>query len=71
MIETSRKPTREDLKIQSKENLQKLSRYFCEGHPFHVAFQIGLHTGVRVGEVQNTTLEKLVRLWISNLIITH
>ncbi|AUM64271.1 site-specific integrase [Brevibacillus laterosporus] len=50
MIETSRKPTREDLKIQSKENLQKLSRYFCEGHPFHVAFQIGLHTGVRVGE---------------------
>lgn len=49
--DTNSKPTREDLKIQTKENLRKLSSYFSEGHPFRIPFQIGLHTGVRVGEV--------------------
>lgn len=49
--DTNGKPTREDLKIQSRENLRRLSDYFCEGHPFYIPFQIGLHTGVRVGEV--------------------
>ncbi|MFC3802845.1 tyrosine-type recombinase/integrase [Cohnella sp. GCM10012308] len=51
MGDTEGKPTREDLKIQSKENLRKLSKHFQEGHPFHIPYQIGLHTGVRVGEV--------------------
>jgi integrase len=51
MGDTEAKPTREDLKIQSKENLRKLSSYFSEGHPGFIPFQIGLHTGVRVGEV--------------------
>ncbi|MED2649246.1 site-specific integrase [Bacillus thuringiensis] len=51
MKETSRKPTKEDLKIQSIENLQKLSNYFCEGHTFHIPFQLGMHTGIRVGEM--------------------
>ncbi|WP_378127354.1 tyrosine-type recombinase/integrase [Cohnella boryungensis] len=51
MGDTEVKPTHEDLKIQSKENLRELSKYFHEGHPFHIPFQIGLHTGVRVGEV--------------------
>ncbi|WP_353180461.1 tyrosine-type recombinase/integrase [Delftia acidovorans] len=49
--DTDGKPTREDLKIQSKENLRKLNKYFSEDHPFFIPFQIGLHTGVRIGEV--------------------
>jgi integrase len=49
--DTDGKPTREDLKIQSRENLRKLSNYFYEGHLLYIPFQIGLHTGVRIGEV--------------------
>lgn len=51
MVNKERKPTREDLKIQSKENLRKLNSFITEEHPFYIPFHIGLHTGVRVGEV--------------------
>lgn len=51
MVDKGRKPTREDLKIQSKENLRLLNQQITEDHPFYLPFHIGLHTGVRVGEL--------------------
>ncbi|HHL0970929.1 TPA: tyrosine-type recombinase/integrase [Bacillus cereus] len=51
MKETSRKPTKDDLKIQCMQNLQRLSNYFHENHPFHIPFHLGIHTGIRVGEM--------------------
>jgi len=51
MKDKSRKPTREDLKIQSKENLRLINGLLNEDHPFYLPFHIGLHCGVRVGEV--------------------
>ncbi len=47
----SRKPTREDLKIQSKENLRRINSVLNEVHPFYLPFHIGLHCGLCVGEV--------------------
>lgn len=51
MVNKERKPTREDLKILSKETLRRLNEFITEDHPFYIPFHIGLHTGVRVGEV--------------------
>lgn len=51
MMDKERKPTKEDLKILSREKLRILKEHITEGHPFYIPFQIGLHTGVRVGEV--------------------
>lgn len=51
MKDTTRKPTREELKIQSKENLRLISAALDENHPFYLPFHIGLHCGLRVGEV--------------------
>lgn len=51
MMTKERKPTREDLKIQSKENLRLLNEHITEEHPFYLPFHIGLHCGVRVGEL--------------------
>lgn len=51
MMNKERKPTREDLKIQSKENLRLLNEYVTEEHPFYLPFHIGFHCGVRVGEL--------------------
>ncbi|WP_427108277.1 hypothetical protein [Lysinibacillus xylanilyticus] len=51
MKDKSRKPTREDLKIQSKENLRRINSVLNEDHPFYLPFHIGLHCGLRVGEV--------------------
>ncbi|MEW9500488.1 tyrosine-type recombinase/integrase [Jeotgalibacillus marinus] len=50
LIETSRKPTREDLKIQSRENFKILSENVREGHPFYLPYMIGLNAALRVGE---------------------
>ncbi|MCY9549815.1 hypothetical protein [Lysinibacillus xylanilyticus] len=49
MKDKSRKPTREDLKIQSKENLRRINSVLNEDHPFYLPFHIGLHCGLRVG----------------------
>ncbi|MEB2279210.1 hypothetical protein LAV73_04220 [Lysinibacillus xylanilyticus] len=43
--------SREELKIQLKENLRRINSILNEDHPFHLPFHIGLHCGVRVGEV--------------------
>ncbi|MGF9978718.1 tyrosine-type recombinase/integrase [Viridibacillus arvi] len=51
MKETDRKPTKDDLKIQSQESLKKISSALDENHPFYLPFHIGLHCGLRVGEV--------------------
>ncbi len=51
MKDTNRKPTRDDLKIQSKENLRLLNEHLTENHPFYLPFHIGFHTGLRVGEL--------------------
>ncbi|BDH62352.1 site-specific integrase [Lysinibacillus sp. PLM2] len=51
MKETNRKPTRDDLKIQSKENLRLLNEHLTEDHPFYLPFHIGFHCGLRVGEL--------------------
>jgi len=51
MKDKDRKPTKDDLKIQSKENLRLLNESIKEGHPFYIPFHIGLHSGVRVGEL--------------------
>lgn len=51
MVNKERKPTREDLKIQSTENLKKINQALSEDHPFYLPFHIGLHCGLRVGEV--------------------
>ncbi|WP_274307520.1 tyrosine-type recombinase/integrase [Solibacillus daqui] len=51
MKNKDRKPTKEDLKIQPKENLRLLNKKVTEDHPFYLPFHIGLHTGVRVGEL--------------------
>ncbi len=49
--EKDRKPTKDDLKIQSKENLRLLNEKINENHPFYLPFHIGFHCGVRVGEL--------------------
>ncbi|QDP99459.1 site-specific integrase [Lysinibacillus fusiformis] len=46
-----RKPTKDDLKIQSKENLRLMNERLTEDHPFYLPFHIGFHCGVRVGEL--------------------
>lgn len=51
MMNKGRKPTKDDLKIQSKENLRLLNEQITEDHPFYLPFHIGLHCGVRVGEL--------------------
>ncbi|KGR83510.1 tyrosine-type recombinase/integrase [Lysinibacillus odysseyi] len=51
MKDKDRKPTKEDLKIQSKENLRLLNQRITEDHPFYLPFHIGLHCGLRVGEL--------------------
>ena len=51
MMGSDRKPTRDDLKIQSRENLRLLNQHVTEDHPFYLPFHIGLHCGLRVGEV--------------------
>lgn len=51
MVDKKRKPTKDDLKIQSNENLRLLNENITENHPFYLPFHIGLHTGVRVGEL--------------------
>ncbi|MDZ5712280.1 tyrosine-type recombinase/integrase [Jeotgalibacillus haloalkalitolerans] len=50
LIETPRKATREDLKIQSRENLKLLGDKITEGHPFYIPYVIGLNAALRVGE---------------------
>lgn len=49
--EKDRKSTKDDLKIQSKENLRLLNEKVNEDHPFYLPFHIGFHCGVRVGEL--------------------
>ena len=49
--DTDRKPTKDDLKIQSKENLRLMNEKITEDHPFYLPFHIGFHCGVRVGEL--------------------
>src|SRR5690606_712685 len=51
MKNKERKPTKDDLKIQSKENLRLLNEKVTEDHPFYLPFHIGLHCGLRVGEL--------------------
>ena len=51
MMDKGRKPTRDDLKIQSKKNLRLLNEHVTEDHPFYLPFHIGLHCGLRVGEL--------------------
>lgn len=51
MRDKNRKPTREELKIQSKENLRNINSTINEHDPFYLPFHIGLHCGLRVGEV--------------------
>lgn len=51
LMDKGRKQTKDDLKIQSKENLRTISEAIPEFHPFHLPFHIGLHCGLRVGEV--------------------
>ena len=51
MLNKDRKPTKDDLKIQSKENLRLLNEHITEEHPFYLPFHIGLHCGLRVGEL--------------------
>lgn len=51
MKNKERKPTRDDMKIQSKENLRLLNEKLTEEHPFHLPFHIGLHCELRVGEL--------------------
>lgn len=51
MKDKSSKPTREELKIQSKENLRRINSILNEDPPFYLPFHIGLHCGLRVGEV--------------------
>ncbi len=51
MKDKKRKPTREELKIQTKENLRLINSSLDEEHPFYLPFHIGLHCGLRVGEV--------------------
>lgn len=42
MRETDRKPTKDDLKIQSKDNLSEISTALDESHPFSLPFHIDL-----------------------------
>lgn len=51
MLDDKARNTRESLKIQSMDNLRALSEHFNEDHVFYIPFQIGLHTGMRIGEV--------------------
>lgn len=51
MKDKGRKPTKDELKIQSKENLRLLNQKITEDHPFYLPFHIGLHCGLRVGEL--------------------
>lgn len=51
MLDKDRRPTRDDLKIQSRENLQLLNKNVTEDHPFYLPFHIGFHCGLRVGEL--------------------
>lgn len=51
MRDKNRKPTREELKIQLKENLRGINSTINEDHPFYLPFHIGLHCGLRVEEV--------------------
>lgn len=51
MMPRGRKPTKETLKIQSKENLRILIDNIDEHHPFYIPFYIGLYCGLRVGEL--------------------
>lgn len=51
MKNKSRKPTKDDLKIQTSENLKLINQSLNEEHPFYLPFHIGLHCGLRVGEV--------------------
>lgn len=50
MKNTDRKPTKDDLKIQSKENLKLINQSLDENHPFYLPFHLGLNCGLRVGE---------------------
>lgn len=50
LIDTPRRPTREDLKIQSRDNLKILSENITEGHSFYIPYLIGLNAALRVGE---------------------
>lgn len=51
MKDKSRKPTREKLKFQSKENLRRINSVLNEDHPLYLPFHIGLHCEIHVGEV--------------------
>lgn len=51
MKEQEKRNTRDDLKIQSKENLKLINQSLDEDHVFYLPFQIGLNCGLRVGEV--------------------
>jgi len=42
MKDKSRKPTREDLKIQSKENLRNINSVLNEDHPFTISYWLTL-----------------------------
>jgi len=51
MMDTLKKKTREDLKIQSNENLRLLNKNIKEDSDFYIPFHIGMNIGLRVGEV--------------------
>lgn len=51
LMDKSRKPTKDELKIQSVENLSKINAFLQPDHPFYLPFHIGLHCGLRVAEV--------------------
>ncbi|MEK3995674.1 site-specific integrase [Psychrobacillus sp. FSL K6-2365] len=50
MMDTLKKQTREDLKIQSNENLRLLNNHISVDSDFYVPFHIGMNIGLRVGE---------------------
>lgn len=50
MMDTPRKKTKEDLKIQSNGNLKLLNQNIKEDNDFYIPFHIGLNIGLRVGE---------------------
>lgn len=50
MMDTIRKQTREDLKIQSNENLRLLNNHLTEDNDFYIPFHIGMNIGLREAE---------------------
>lgn len=50
MMDTLKKKTREDLKIQTNDNMRLLFNHITESSDFYIPFHIGMNIGLRVGE---------------------